>query len=576
MRVAAAADVDGVVINNAVVETRFGFLLELVHRLSESLLTDLWSTLSLANINGGVDADGRDLPRSAEVLARRLGWHPTPLPGVHCSSRVMRMAQANVVQTLRSQATREVLLPAVIAAMNPSGQVDRAKLPESAAYVRQEYLDNLARQVAAARKRDGEDPTSIVQIQRRPEMSPLAMFGTVDKQFAALDLVEDHLQVTVLLPVCAAPTRADWGWHTVMFRIPAYVALQHPDIVSWHLPTLSRDDRGRAFFRFAVTSRVPDPATAAAVRALGVDWSPKHLGVAGVVRQDEHHALFTDARPYLYNDRGLSAKLERLQREGEHLTAKIKRIGKLAKNQQDPVIRVLLEAAIEKLKVARTAVGAKRQQINRDLAFHFAATMVDLAVASGCTVIAVEDLKSLTAGGIGPYNNNKTAQSARSMAVDALAHTAAKAGIEVVTCQARGTSANCPGCDQPVTRPRGHYSAVCRPCGIDTDRDTAAFQNIAKRVLLAKTAVKRPHGKHAKVVGTPHAPVKKTRDKLLATPKQRRHKRCRPHVPTHPVGRKTTHQKPARLPSTRVPVKAPSASRMKRRTAATSTQLGSK
>ena len=551
MRVTSGGDLAGVVIPVDVLENRFGFLSKIVLQLSESLLADLWSEATLATLVAGVDGKGRAFPQSASVVADRMNWSPTPIPGVHCSSRVYRLAQANAVQILRGQASREALFPAVLAAMTPAGTINRTQLPADAAFMTQDYLSNIARQILNARKRLDADPKSIVQIQQRPKMAEVALFGVADRQFADLEVHDSHLQVTALLPTCAAPTKADWAWHRVLFRIPAHVAAQHRRIVSWHLPALSIDDTGRAMFRFAVTTQIPDPATDVATHCLGIDWSPQHLGVAGVARQDPAGRLWTDGRSHTYNDRGLSDKLLRLQRGNEELTAKITRIGELAVGHKNPPARARLEDAIEKLKAQRTLVGRKRNRINRELAFHFAAAMVDLATTSGCTVIAVEDLSSLTAGGIGRYNNNKTAQSARAAARDAITHTAGKAGIEVITCPARGTSANCPRCDTQLTRPAGHYTAVCQPCGIDTDRDTVAAQNIAKRVLLGKTKVVRPRGKPAKVAVAAHIPVGISRDKLLATARQPRHKRCRPTpVPTRPAGR-TPASKPARIASTR-------------------------
>ncbi|MGH3560412.1 MAG: zinc ribbon domain-containing protein, partial [Mycobacterium sp.] len=110
----------------------------------------------------------------------------------------------------------------------------------------------------------------------------------------------------------------------------------------------------------------------------------------------------------------------------------------------------------------------------------------------------------------------------------ALEHTAARAGLEVVMCPPRGTSARCPSCDGELARPDGYHSASCRPCAINgANRDQIAGQNIAKRVLLAKTKVKRPKGKPKRITTVAHRPVTKTRQKTTATPKRQRHKRVR-------------------------------------------------
>lgn len=163
--------------------------------------------------------------------------------------------------------------------------------------------------------------------------------------------------------------------------------------------------------------------------------------------------------------------------------------------------------------------------------------MTTMATASCAGVIAVEDLRGLQTRGRGRSDNNRAAQSARGKAYRALEHTAARAGLEVVMCPPRGTSARCPGCDDELARPGGYHSASCDCCGIHgADRDQIAGQNIAKRVLLAKTRVKRPKNKPKRITVVEHSPVVKTRQKTTATPKQRRHKRTR-H--TTPITRKT-------------------------------------
>ncbi len=173
--------------------------------------------------------------------------------------------------------------------------------------------------------------------------------------------------------------------------------------------------------------------------------------------------------------------------------------------------------------------------------------MTSLATASCAGVIAVEDLRDLEARGRGPVNNNRAAQSARCQAYQALEHTAARAGLEVVMCPPRGTSALCPGCDRELTRPNGYHSASCIDCKINNaDRDHIAGQNIAKRVLLAKTKIKRPKGKPKRITTVSHQPVTKTRQKITATPKQRRHKRVRNSTPLPARPRRGHQTYPAR------------------------------
>ena len=79
-------------------------------------------------------------------------------------------------------------------------------------------------------------------------------------------------------------------------------------------------------------------------------------------------------------------------------------------------------------KDLRTRLGAKRARINRELAFYFAGWATGYAREIGATSIAIEDLSTLEARGIGRINNNKVAQSARRKAVDATTHLGARVG----------------------------------------------------------------------------------------------------------------------------------------------------
>ncbi|BAH55292.1 hypothetical protein ROP_70450 [Rhodococcus opacus B4] len=198
----------------------------------------------------------------------------------------------------------------------------------------------------------------------------------------------------------------------------------------------------------------------------------------------------------------------------------------------EPEARARLETKIAVLDAHREAVGAKRGRINRELVFHFARQTVDYATAAGAQVIAVEDLTTLETRGHGRVNNNRAAQSARRKAATALAHTAAGVGIAVVSVPARGSSAQCPGCDAPLSRPGGYHTAWCSGCRVGGNRDHVAGVNLAKRALLGKGKVTRRRGQLPAVRVAEHAPVRKSRDKTGPTPSRPRHRRVRRSLPT--------------------------------------------
>lgn len=456
-------------------------------------------------------------------------------------SRVLRLAQASVVPILKTMAFRDALIGPVIAALDEDGRLDRQRLGEDRArYVTSAFLRNVCRQL----RRTGSEPvSSVTEIQNPPTVARIARLGAADGQLVELDAsASAGVWLRLKLPTSAAPTgRGGWAWCRLWCPIPPHA--KHRDIACWHLPTLCVQ-RGEPLLRFTITETVPEPATATATAALGIDWSPAALGAATMVAERDG-LLVTDARTHVYDDRGLGIKLARLQAEGQALTGKIARLANLAANAPEST-KARLDAKIAVLQDTRRALGAKRVRLNRDMAFDFAATMTAMATGSGAGVIAVEDLRDLETRGHGRVNNNRAAQSARRRAVAALEHTAARAGLEVVMCPPRGTSANCPGCNKELTRPGGYHTATCEPCAIHrANRDQIAGQNIAKRVLLAKTRVKRPKGKPKRITTAEHQPVRKTRQKTTATPKQRRHKRTRHSIAITP----TRAQRPTNLPA---------------------------
>ena len=539
LRISAAVDdVTGEVVD---VDTRIGWLLDRVEQLSAALMQSCWHPATFTALHARVDGLGRKLPSTAAVVAARLGWVPEPPAGVYVPSRVVRLAQANVVPVLKTMAFRDALIAPVLAALDGQGRLDRQRLGDGhARYVTTAFLRNLCRQLAAT---GGTPVTSITEIQDPPAMARIARLGAADRQLVELDATDPAgVWLRIKVPTCPAPAgRDDWSWCRLWCPIPPH--LKNRDIVCWHLPTVSVT-RGKPLLRFAITETVPEPVTASATAVLGIDWSPASLGAATMVA-DRGGQLVTDARTLVYDDRGLGVRLARLQAEGQALTGKIARLSNLAANAPEPT-RARLGAKIMVLQNNRRALGAKRARINRDMAFDFAATMTTMATTSGAGVIAVEDLRDLESRGRGPVNNNRAAQSARRRAVAALEHTAARAGLEVVMCPPRGTSANCPSCNQELTRPGGYHTATCTPCGIHrANRDQIAGQNIAKRVLLAKTKVKRPKGKPKRITTVEHQPVRKTRQKTTTTPRQRRHKRTRHSAPIAPA----RGQRPPNLPA---------------------------
>ncbi|KAF0966320.1 hypothetical protein MLGJGCBP_00509 [Rhodococcus sp. T7] len=464
------------------------------------------------------------------VAAARLGWNPHYPDGIYVPSRVSRVVTAQVMATLRTLAYRDTAITALSARFDPSTGT-LAPPTEPGDWVPLGFARGVRRQlVARARRTDGAQPKRlrITDVQGPPQTSAMARLSAADRQLAQLTAADRELVLTVKLPISPTPAgRAQWRGVRLTATIPAH--LHGRAITDWHLPTLVLDRKG-LLWRCAATELVPAGDLGSATVAVGVDWSPSTLGAAAITTENSD-GLLSDYLGWTYDDRGLGTKLARLQTEGQILHRKAARLEKLAATAP-PKVRAQLEEKIAILNEHRTAVGVKRGKINRELGFHFARQVTDYTATAGAQVIAVEDLTTLETRGHGRVNNNRAAQSARRKAVAALTHTAAGVGVAVVTVPARGSSAQCPGCDEPLARPGGYHTAWCPGCRVGGNRDHIAGVNLAKRALLGKNKVARRRGQLPAIRVAEHAPVRKSRDKTSPTPPRPRHRRVRHSIPT--------------------------------------------
>ena len=512
------------------VDTRVGWLLDLIAAAGAELVSRLWQPATFDVLAAGLDRQDRRLPAQGHVAAARLGWTPLYPDGVYVPSRVTRVVTAQVMATLRTLSYRDTAIAALSARFDPATGVV-APPTEPGDSVPAGFVRGVRRQLIARARRDGGVPAGrlrITEVQGPPQTSAMARLSAADRQLAQLAVTGDELVLTVKLPTCPTPAgRAQWRRVRLTAAVPAHL---HGRAVSdWHLPTLVLDRRG-LLWRCAATELVPEADLMDGAAAVGVDWSPSTLGAAAIAAEGPD-GLSSDYLGWTYDDRGLGIKLARLQAEGQMLHRKAARLTRLAATAP-PEVRARLETKIAVLNDHRTAVGVKRGKINRELAFHFARQVTDYAEAAGAQVIAVEDLTTLETRGHGRVNNNRAAQSARRQAVAALAHTATGVGVAVVSVPARGSSALCPGCDEPLARPGGYHDAWCPRCRVGGKRDHMAGVNLAKRALLGRNKATRRRGQLSAVRVAEHAPVRRCRDKHGPTPSRPRHRRVRRSLPT--------------------------------------------
>ncbi|KXX56087.1 zinc ribbon domain-containing protein [Rhodococcus sp. LB1] len=508
-------------------DVRVGWLLDLISGAEAQLLSRLWQPATFDVLAAGCDRQGRKLPMQGHVAAARLGWTPHYPDGVYVPSRVTRVVTAQAVGTLRALAYRDTAIIALSARFDPA--TGRIAAPTTAAeYVPSGFARGVVRQLAAHARGAADARLRITDVQGPPQTSAMARLSAADRQLAQLAVTGHELVLTVKLPTCPAPAgRAQWRSVRLSATIPEH--LHGRAVTDWHLPTLVLDRRG-LLWRCAATEIVSAADLESASVAVGVDWSPTTLGAAAITAENPD-GLSSDYRGWTYDDRGLGIKLARLQAEGQLLHGKAARLTRLSATAP-PEVRAELEEKIAVLDAHRTAVGIKRGKINRELAFDFARQVTDYATDAQAQLIAVEDLTTLESRGHGRVNNNRAAQSARRKAVDALTHTAAGVGVTVVSVPARGSSAWCPGCNEPLSRPGGYHRAWCEQCKIGGNRDHVAGVNLAKRALLGRNKTTRRRGGLPAVRVTEHAPVRQSRDKHAPTPSRPRHRRVRRSLPT--------------------------------------------
>ncbi|MDT0546534.1 zinc ribbon domain-containing protein [Streptomyces lonegramiae] len=190
--------------------------------------------------------------------------------------------------------------------------------------------------------------------------------------------------------------------------------------------------------------------------------------------------------------------LYRLRRHSEHLHARTDHYTRLA----DPALEDKQAVLAQEIR----CVSERRSNLNDALAWSAARWTVDQAIAVRATVIYLEDLRSMEAGGMGRTHNTRMSQTVRGQITDRMRHVAAESGIAVVTVPPRNTSKHCPGCLTPLRhrkapdRPtvNGWKWAVCPnpECGWQGDRDQGAWRRIAARGLAhqTKTVVDKTSG----------------------------------------------------------------------------------
>lgn len=384
-------------------------------------------------------------------------------------------------------------------------------------------------------------PADVFEVENAPRAARMLLLSACDGQQATIERADAPGRALLRLKLPSRPdprSYRDWTWVTCPITLPPTI----PAGVALHLPTL-RPHQGRVLVDLSATYAVPKSARSGHTVALGVDWGLNTLLSAGAVRLHENGRITVLGAGGMFRAAGVLAKQHRLRRLSEFLHAKADRYQRLTAGDEQQH-GLAAKHAILSEEISR--VCARRSKLNDALAWAAARWAVDQAVAAGASVVHVEDLRSLEAGGMGRTMNTRLSQQVRGQIVDRMRHLAAEAGIAVVAVPARNTSRHCPRCltalrhrkapDRPATL--GWKWAICPGCGWQGDRDQGAWQRIAARGLThqTKTVTDRTTGAmairtlvdtlEAASVITPAAEQTTRRDRSKTGPT--RHKATRP------------------------------------------------
>ncbi|MFI6359211.1 zinc ribbon domain-containing protein [Streptomyces sp. NPDC050743] len=484
----------GEVLAAAAVVERVGWCIDLVAGMTGALLAGHWNTTDVNTLAAGEDAGGRKLPSNAWMALRRLGWTTCAPDRVKVNDRIVRMAQEQAGRALRSVKWRADLVAGVLATWpeNPkkrtcgNWEAVRAAIP-GGEYLPSTIIRSRTRQITSFERNNGRRPADLFELEPAPRVARMLLLAACDGQQATIERADDGQRALLRLQLPTRPdpqAYRDWTWVSCPITVPPTV----PANAVIHLPTVRITD-GKARADLAYTHPVPKAQHSGHTVALGVDWGLNTLLSAGAARLHEGGRITVLGAGAQFRACGVLAKQYRLRRQSERLHAKTDHYTRLADTALDSKNATLVE------EIRR--VSERRSNLNDALAFSAARWTVDQAIAAGATVIYMEDLRSMEAGGQGRTHNTRLSQTVRGQIADRMRHLAAEVGIAVVTVPPRNTSKHCPCCLTPLRhrkapdRPTvsGWKWAICPnpDCGWHGDRDQGAWRRIAARGLTHQT-----------------------------------------------------------------------------------------
>jgi predicted RNA-binding Zn-ribbon protein involved in translation (DUF1610 family) len=312
----------------------------------------------------------------------------------------------------------------------------------------------------------------------------------------SVDIEGRKLDLAFRCPDEAGAWSRTWARHTVQVSVPEPVAarLAQGEILAPTLRAVEEADGTRyAVLDFSINVPVvAQPSWNQLERVLGFDWGVRTLLTAVAVDLDGHQI----GRPFFLDTGAFDGRQARTRRQIDMLQAKV---ATLEERQKDlPLDDSQRKQSKKRLAVYRQEIQRcyrKYRARNRDLAHLAANTLLLLAVASGCSLISGESLKSLKSTGRGRdargrWRNWRNNSQIRGVLWRVLKYKCFLAGIRLEWQRPRHTSHTCPRCGKPANTYRSptDRSQVegwgawlsCEQYGWNGARDYAAALNIAR------------------------------------------------------------------------------------------------